>query len=79
MLFMKVEMFGTQKSAMPLSFSNFDFLPIYKADSAGSRNYPFPTLQFLILNNSAVTSAIKRIFRLFVSEVIYKLSLEKKF
>ena len=34
-------MFGTQKSAMPLSFSNFDFLPIYKADSAGSRTYPF--------------------------------------
>ena len=25
MLFMKVEMFGTQKSTMPLSFSNFDF------------------------------------------------------
>ena len=41
MLFMKVEMFGTQKSAMSLSFSNFDFLSIYKADSAGSRTYPF--------------------------------------
>ena len=41
MLFMKVEMFGTQKSAMPLSVSNFDFLPIYKADSAVSRTYPF--------------------------------------
>ena len=38
---MKVEMFDTQKSAMPLLFSNFDFLPIYKADSAGSRTYPF--------------------------------------
>ena len=41
MLFMKVEMFSTQKSAMPLSFSNFDFLPNNKADSAGSRAYPF--------------------------------------
>ena len=38
---MKVEMFGTQKSAMPFSFSNFDFLPIYKADSAGLRTYSF--------------------------------------
>ena len=38
---MKVDMFVTQKSAMPLSFSNFDFLLIYKADSAGSRTYPF--------------------------------------
>ena len=38
---MKVEMFGTQKSAMPLSFSNFDFLPIYKADAAGSQSCPF--------------------------------------
>ena len=34
---MKVEMFGPQKSAMPLLFSNFDFLLIYKADLAGSR------------------------------------------
>ena len=42
---MKVEMFGTQKSAMPLSFSNFDFLPIYRADSAGSRTYPLHTFQ----------------------------------
>ena len=40
-LFMKVEMFGTQKSAVPLSFCNFDFLPIYKANSAGSRTYAF--------------------------------------
>ena len=82
MLFMKVEMLGTQKSAMPLSFSilfaasafrklssiyvfsyfpfgfegriwdlivsvpdhclsfYFDFLLIYKTDSAGSRTYP---------------------------------------
>ena len=38
---MKVEMFGTQKSAMPLSFSYSVFLLIYKADSAGSRTYPF--------------------------------------
>ena len=38
---MKVEMFGTQKSAMPLSFSHFDFLPIYKADTAGSRTSSF--------------------------------------
>ena len=41
MLFMKVEIFDTQTNFMPLSFSNFDFLPIYKADSAGSRTYPF--------------------------------------
>ena len=41
MLFMKVEIFGTQKRAMPLSFSNFNFLPTYKADSAGSRTCPF--------------------------------------
>ena len=41
MLFIKIEMFGTQKSAMPLLFSNFDILPIYKADLAGSRTYPF--------------------------------------
>ena len=34
---MKVEMFSTQKKAMPLSFSDFEFLPIYIADSAGSR------------------------------------------
>ena len=40
MLFTKVEMFGTQKSAMPLSFSNFEFLSIYKADWAGSRTHP---------------------------------------
>ena len=39
--FMKAEMFGIQKSAMLLSFSGFTFLPIYKADSAGSRTYPF--------------------------------------
>ena len=38
---MKAEMFRTQKSAMPFSLSNFDFLSIYKADSAGSRAYPF--------------------------------------
>ena len=37
---MKVEMFDTQKSAMPPSFNNFDFLLIYKADSAGLRTYP---------------------------------------
>ena len=30
----------------------------------------FPTLQFLIFNISAVTSAIKRIFRMWVSEVM---------
>ena len=30
----------------------------------------FPTLQFLILNISAVTSAITRIFRVWVSEVM---------
>ena len=39
----------------------------------------FPTLQFLILNISAVTSAIKRIFRMWVSEAMKKLSLEKNF
>ena len=44
MLFMKVGMVGTQKCAMPLSFSNFDFLPIYMADSVGSRTYPFINL-----------------------------------
>ena len=38
---MKVEILGTQKDAIPLSFSNFDFLLIYKADSAGLRTYPF--------------------------------------
>ena len=41
MLFMKVEMLGIQKSAMPHSFSNFDLKPIYRAGSAGSRTYPF--------------------------------------
>ena len=41
---MKVEMFGTQKSAMTRSFRNFDFLSIYKADSAGLQTYPFFTL-----------------------------------
>ena len=41
MLFMKEEIFGIQKSAMPLLFSDFNFLLIYKADSAGSRTYPF--------------------------------------
>ena len=52
MLLMKVEMFGTQKSAMPLSFSNFHFLPIYKADSAGSRTYyPFGPLCFCVWEN----------------------------
>ena len=30
----------------------------------------FPTLQFLILNISAVASAIKRIFRMLVSELM---------
>ena len=44
MLFMKVEMFGTQKNAMPLSFSNFDFLPIYKGDSGA---YPFMDIHVL--------------------------------
>ena len=44
LLVTKVEMFGTQKSAMPLSFSNFDFLSIYKADSADSRTHPFVKL-----------------------------------
>ena len=38
---MKVEMFGIQKSAMPLSFSDSDFLPIYKDDLAGLQTYPF--------------------------------------
>ena len=39
---MKAEMFGTKKSAKPLStlFS----LPIYKAGSADSRTYPFNVL-----------------------------------
>ena len=45
MLFMKVAIFSTHRSAMPLSFSNFDFLPIYKANSAGSRTYPFIRVQ----------------------------------
>ena len=30
---MKVEMLGTLKSGIPLSFSNFDFLSIYKAEN----------------------------------------------
>ena len=34
MLFMKVEIFSTQKSFMPLLLSDFDVLPIYMADSA---------------------------------------------
>ena len=34
MLFMKVEMFSTQKSSMPFLLSDFDVLPIYRADSA---------------------------------------------
>ena len=38
---MKVEMVSIQKSATPLSFSNFDFLPIYEADSAGLHTYSF--------------------------------------
>ena len=38
---MKVEMFGIQKSAMPLSFSNFDFLLIYKADLQVHEPIPF--------------------------------------
>ena len=38
---MKVEMFGIQKSAMPLLVSNFDYLPIYKANSTDSRTYLF--------------------------------------
>ena len=40
MLFMKVEIFSTQKSSMPLLLSDFDVLPIYRADSAGSRTSP---------------------------------------
>ena len=48
---MKVEIFGTQKSAMPLSFSNFDFLPIYKAETAGSRTYPFACIKKIYNQN----------------------------
>ena len=33
MLFMKVEIFSTQKCSMPLLLSDFDVLPIYTADS----------------------------------------------
>ena len=40
MLFMTVEIFSTQKSSMPLLLSDFDVLPIYRADSAGSRPSP---------------------------------------
>ena len=40
-MFMKVEMFGTQKSPMLLSFSNVDFLLIYTTDSAGREPIPF--------------------------------------
>ena len=43
MLFMKAKMFGT-KSAMPLSSSNSDYLPIYEAYSACSRTYPISVL-----------------------------------
>ena len=46
---MKVEIFDTQKSVMPLSFSNFNFLPIYKADSAGSRTYPFAPYSWYVI------------------------------
>ena len=50
---MNVEMFGTQKSDMPLSFSNFNFFPIYKTDSASSLFYPFSFLgENLIFKNS---------------------------
>ena len=55
------------------------FSQIYKADSGGSWTFSFPTLQFLIFNISTVTSAIKRIFRIWVSEVLKQLLLEKKF
>ena len=47
---MKVEMFSTQKSAIPLLYSNFDFLLIYKADLAGSRTYPFNNHKILYGN-----------------------------
>ena len=40
-LILKIEMFGTQKSAMTLLFIGFDFLPIYKADSGGSWTFSF--------------------------------------
>ena len=42
---MKVETYGTQKSAMPLSFISFDFLRIYKAEWAGSQTYPFVSIE----------------------------------
>ena len=40
MLFMKVEIFSTQKSSMPLLLCDFDVLPIYRADSAGCEPSP---------------------------------------
>ena len=49
MLLMKVEMCVTQNVLWHFLFSNFDFLPIYKADSAGSRTYPFIS-KFIVCN-----------------------------
>ena len=46
MLFMKVEMFGTQKSAMQLSFSNFDFFFRFTRPIRQVRE-PTPFVQFL--------------------------------
>ena len=39
-----MEVFGTQKSAMTLLFIDFDFFPIYKADSSDSWTFFFQTL-----------------------------------
>ena len=41
MSILKIEMFGTQKCAMTLLLIDFDFSPIYKADSGGSWTFSF--------------------------------------
>ena len=58
------------------------FAQAYLSENLGSLRYlnKFPRLQFLILNISAVTSAIKRIFFVFECLGLWsKFPLEKKF
>ena len=50
---MTIAMFSIHISAMPLSLSHFDFFWIYKADSSGSRTYPFRRSCFSALLHGA--------------------------
>ena len=59
---LKIEMFITHKSAIPLLFIDFDFSPIYKADSGGSGTFSFMQLSLQTDASSNFLNDFNKIF-----------------